>query len=193
MDDTTAFEIVEDQRDRYAFYVRQERKRLTDDLWTDDKTPEFAVAAWRVAYGCSSGYVPMSPGLVRCHKRILGVELTRNQWDGSLMADIELASERPQVLNRVKAPDGAYWSEWSPDDSLLNDAYYVSEENAAARPYLVPKAQALFTIPTESLPDAEALTDPVDLEGLALATVCELVYLLNRQITPLIEALEKGA
>lgn len=187
-----AFRIVEDQYDRYAFYVRQERARLTDDLWTDDKTTEFAVAAWRVAYGSSSGYVPMAPGLIRSHARILSAELYRSQWDGSLRAEIELASERPKVLNSAQTPDGEYWAEWSHYSSLTNDAFYIGEQDVTARPYLVATAQAQFTLPTAGLPDSETLTDPADLEGLALTTVRELVYLLNRQVTPLIELLEKS-
>lgn len=192
MDDTAAFEIIERQRDRYLFYVRQERSRLTDDIWDDDQTARFAAGAWRIAHGSRSGYVPTAPPLVARHKRVLSAELLRNDWDGSLMAEVELASEAPRSLTSATTSEGQPWAEWSRFDSLTTNAYYVSEQEVAARPYLVPKALALVTLPTGSLPHIASLTATDDPEELAFTTVCELVYLLNQQVTPLIELLEKG-
>jgi hypothetical protein len=172
---------------RYGNYLRMNRRQF-DDMWTDERTVEFAAIAWRIATG-----PVMAPPFVHEHPLIMSASLERSGWDGSLIASVVFASARPQALARPRRHDGREWAQWDfpyPGRSFLADPpLTITEEQAASRPYLVTTSQAVFPVPTGSLP---RVPDPIRaLTSLATATVESLVELLNREMNPLLEAVDR--
>jgi hypothetical protein len=102
-----------DGRSRYGAYIRQ---GAFEPQAGSDPAVELAVFAWRQATG-----PVMVPGYVRCHRRILSERLERSDWDGELLACVDLLTGVPLALEgmhgwrrgthcpRRPAATGAQW------------------------------------------------------------------------------------
>src|ERR1017187_6240513 len=81
---------------RYAAYVRQAAASF--EPWSDnDQAVELAVFAWQQATG-----PVMAPGYVRRHPRIAAARLARSDWDGSLLATVDLVMPPPHHVPWVR-------------------------------------------------------------------------------------------
>jgi hypothetical protein len=68
------------------------------------------VRTWEVATGPI-----LVPPLVCSHPRILGARVERSGWNGEVIADVTLVSDRPQVLAHAKTADGGYYRDYALD------------------------------------------------------------------------------
>jgi hypothetical protein len=139
---------------------------------------------WRIACG-----LVMSPPYVHSHPRVISADLAVNNWDGSLAAVVDLVTPPPAALRNLRREDGRMWWNWPTERGLHDTVYYqpmVTERDVAERPYLITSTKALFTVPTEDLP---ASGPQEDIELVAPSTVEKLVWLLNREVRPLIESI----
>jgi hypothetical protein len=170
---------------RYGAYLRD----ATFEPWTDnDQAVEWAVFAWRRATG-----PVMSPGYVRYHPRVLGAQLERSSWDGSLAAAITLVSSWPDQLRTALARSvrlgdkDNYWQDWPTECRGGTTCYYEpSEADVAARPYLVTTVSLQFTVPSAALPEPPATPAARLSAGQQAATV--MVAELNRIVGPVLAA-----
>jgi hypothetical protein len=176
---------------RYLDYVA-DRHRSFDDCWEWDEVPvaRFAATAWRIATGPI-----MSPGYVRIHPRILGVNLERNEWDGGLVASVDLITPAPQaVKSSSEWGGGKWWRDWPSESLSSREAYYYpGGEELAKDPYILPSVSLRFAVPADRVP-----TPPPDnptlseLQHAAKHCVIALVAELNQTINPVIEKLERS-
>jgi hypothetical protein len=148
-------EYASDGISRYGAYLRD----ATFEPWTDDdQAVEWAVFAWRRATG-----PVMSPGYVRYHPQVLAARLERSDWDGGLIAGVDLVSSWPEQLNTALARGlrlgdrNAYWQDWPVEWHAGAISYYEpSEADVAARPYLLATLGLQFTVPSATLPKPPA-------------------------------------
>jgi hypothetical protein len=171
---------------RYGAYLRD----VTFEPWTDHgQAVEWAAFAWRRATS-----PVMSPGYVRCHPRVLGAQLERSGWDGSLAAGVTLVSPWPEQLTRALArgvrlgEQDAYWQDW-PTEYRGGDItcyYEPSEADVAARPYLLATLSLQFTVQSEALPEPPAA--PAALLNAGRQAVAVVVAELNRIVSPVLAA-----
>ena len=89
---------------RFFNYIRLNESWFADYLGWDDPRPDFAATAWRVANG-----PVMSPGYVRWHPRILRAALGRSDWDGRLLACVDVITPAPEALKRSPEWGGRWW------------------------------------------------------------------------------------
>jgi hypothetical protein len=179
-------EHASDGISRYGAYLREAAFKP----WTDDdQATEWAVFAWQRATG-----PVMSPGYVRYHPQVLGAQLERSGWDGSLVAGVTLVSAWPEQLTAALArsvrlgDQEAYWQDW-PTERLGGDSvsyHEPSEADVAARPYLLTTLSLQFTVPAAALPQPPATSPAVLSAGQqAVATV---VAELNPIVGPVLSA-----
>jgi hypothetical protein len=171
---------------RYGAYLRD----ATFEPWTDnDQAVEWAVFAWRRAAS-----PVMSPGYVRYHPRIVGAQLERSGWDGSLAAAVTLVSSWPDQLKTALARSvrlgdkDNYWQDW-PTEYRSGDTtcyYEPSEADIAARPYLLTTISLQFTVPSAALPESPATSTALLNAGQQAVAV--LVTELNRIVGPVLAA-----
>ena len=177
---------------RYAAYVRDGNF----EPWTDrDRHIELAAFAWRRAT------TPvMSPGYVRRHPRIATVQIERSDWDGSLVAMVDLLVPRPESLRHLSADGGRPWRDWPSEYSFGAGRtlwYEPSGEDLASGPYLLCTASLRFTVPSGDLPQPPD-TDLPNVrvrDAPALAEACKqsvevLVRKLNAIVGPVIDCIE---
>lgn len=170
---------------RYGNYLRQHDRAFTE-IWYDDPAVEFAAIAWRVATGPI-----MAPPLVRRHSRIAAASVTRSDWNGELIADVNLISPRPQALANARTASGTWYH-----DQRLNawDEYEgVSEQDLVRGAFMLTEVRLLWQLPAGTAP---ALTE-VPAAGLIRYRACTsavtaLVRALNREVAPVLERLENG-
>ena len=173
-----------DGSSRYAAYIRQ----ASFDPFTDaDRHVELAEFAWRQAT------TPvMSPGYVRRHPRILSVQLERSDWDGSLIACVDLVMPQPRPLAYLRADDRGMWSDWPSEHSFAIDRTVWHEpggEDLARSRYLLCTASLRFVVPSGDLPQP----DPAGADaGTCKESVAVLVRELNAVIGPVIARIEGG-
>lgn len=175
---------------RYGAYVRQNAK-MFEDPWDDRikitaDPADFAVAAWRVATGPIMG-----PGYVRYAARILSVAFQTNDHDGSLLADVTIPTPAPTALRRVVIG----FNEWARSgswDSPDRQFHEPDGEALAKRPTVLPTIRLLLPIAGDRLPEPASASARL-LVSDAKASVAALVAELNRQVKPVLEALEAGA
>lgn len=161
---------------RYGSYVRQRINAFKE--WDTDTTitadpVRYACAAWRVATGPI-----MAPGYVRHAPRILDATMERSGEDGSLLADVTLATDPPVRLND--------WDGWDRDRS---EWLVPGDGRLVRRPAMLALTRLLFTIPTGHLFRPGMPSAMVDI-GEAKAAVAALVWGLNLRVEPVIAALE---
>lgn len=173
------YDQASDGHSRYAAYIRRNAAAFTDAWDYDTPSPAaFASAAWRVATGPI-----MAPGYVRSHERIHGVHVARNDWDGSLVAEVIVATGPPAPLTRMRR-----WRGWQAEF----DAHYLEPDgqDLAHRAYMLTTTRLLFPLPADRLPTLPADEHDADLTGLAAAYVEVLVDELNTVVGPVLAALE---
>jgi hypothetical protein len=144
---------------------------------------------WRRATG-----PVMNPGYVRYHPQVLGAQLERSGWDGSLVAGVTVAFAWPEQLTAalVKAvrlgDKDAHWQDW-PAERLGGDSvgyHEPGEADVAARPYLLTTLSLQFTVPSAALPQPPAtLAGALSAGQQAVATV---VAELNPIVGPVLSA-----
>jgi hypothetical protein len=179
-------EYASDGVSRYGAYLRD----AAFEPWTDhDQAVEWAVFAWRRATG-----PVMSPGYVRYHPRVLGAQLERSGWDGSLVAGVTLVSAWPEqftaaLVRAVRLGDKeAYWQDWPTEyrGGGTTCYYEPSEADVAARPYLLTTLSLQFTVPPIALPQPPATSTAMLSAGQQAVAV--VVAELNRIVGPVLSA-----
>ena len=177
-------ENASDGKSRYAAYIRQAKF----EPWTDDdRHVELAVFAWRQAT------TPvMSPGYVRRHPRIASAALERSDWDGSLLAAVDLVIPQPPSLRYLRSGDDrGYWRDWPSEHSFLSDAdlwYQPGNDELARGRYLLCTASLRFTVPSAGLAKAPEHDSGPLLAAQCRDTVAALVRELNAVVGPVLRA-----
>jgi hypothetical protein len=175
---------------RYGSYVRDRMSAFAeawDGTW-DDGTVPFACTAWRTATG-----PVMAPGYVRRHPRILSAQIVRNEWDGSLAADVSLITGWPSALLKLTA-----WYDWPSEHSFLSDREVFTEpsgEDVIRHQFLLPSARLCFSMPVAqaALPlPAESWARGHVVEEAARQAVAILVRGLNAITGPVLRRIEEG-
>lgn len=171
-----------DGRSRYGVYVRQ-RLSMFEDLdgrtFTTDPVA-FAAAAWDVATGpiMAPGYIQTGDG------RITSTVCSRNNWDGTLLADITLATPRPAALAGLIG-----YTDWERPFGFDGAMSGPSEASVAKWPAMLTTTRLLLPIPTVHLhvpQDAPAEVSTLD----AKASVQALAAVLNEALAPVLAALD---
>lgn len=176
-------EQASDGVSRYGAYLRD----AAFEPWTDhDQAVEWAAFSWRRATG-----PVMSPGYVRYHPRVVGAQLERSGWDGSLAAAVTLVSAWPghlaSALARPVCLGGseASWQDWPAGYRGGDLSYYEpSEADVAARPYLLTTLSLRFTVPSALLPKPPGAPGAVLSAGQQAVAV--VVAELNRIVGPVL-------
>ena len=169
---------------RYGAYVRQ----ATFEPWTDEgRAVELAVFAWRRA-------TPpvMAPGYVRRHPRILSARLERDDYEGSLVAAIEILTNAPSELRGARLPGDGYWRDWPTEWSFGSDRDLFrdpsGEDLARGGRYMLGSVTLQFKM-TSDLPGPPA-------GGADVATCKEAVEILvaelNVIVGPVIDRIERN-
>jgi len=178
---------------RYGFYLRDRRDWFEDSLNSGEpQTARFAATAWRIATSPI-----MSPGYVRCHRRVLRHDVERNDWDGSPVACVDLITDWPQALDRNRTRRGEGWRDWPTEHRFASSDYVYLEpsgEDLVKAPYLLASASFRFAVPTEHLPVpvTERALAGTGLLPAAEEAVQAVVTELNRVMGPVVEALERS-
>jgi hypothetical protein len=180
---------------RYAAYVRDRMPRFAEtwdpDAW-DDGTVPFACLAWEVANS-----PVMAPGYVRTHSRVLSGQVVRNDWDGSLGADVSLIIPQPAPLRHLRAAGlGCNWRDWRSEYRFSGEYYdYPSGEDVTQRPYLMCSARLCFPLPaamTVLAKPGPVFAKPGVTEHFAAETVAVLVDEMNRIVGPVLAKIEES-
>ncbi len=184
-------ENASEGKSRYTAYVRQ----AIFDPWTDDQAVELAVFAWRQAT------TPvMSPGYVRRHPRISAARLERSEWDGSLLACVDLVMPQPKHLCYLRSDDErGHWRDWPREHSFFSDAdiwLEPSGEELARSPYLLCTASLRFMVPSSRLPQPperwrdRGPFDPAELTDTCRQAIGLLVREMSTIVGPVIDRIE---
>jgi hypothetical protein len=179
-------ENASDGVSRYGAYVRDR----DFDPWThDDRHIELAVFAWRVAT------TPvMSPGYMRRHPRIARAALERSDWDGSLIALVDLVMPQPRHLSYLRSDDDrGCWRDWPSEHSVAagTDSWFEpAGEDLARDPYLLCTASLRFTVPPAGLAKPPERQSAPLLVAQCRDTVAALVRSLNAIVGPVIDRIE---
>ncbi|WP_242884082.1 hypothetical protein [Actinomadura litoris] len=187
-------EYASDGVSRFGAYVRDRLNSTFAECWGDFgdspgiRLAEFASASWRTA----SGPV-MAPGYVRSHTRVLGAQVQRSGWDGSLVGSVGLVAPWPERLLRSdRWQGGLSWRDWPTE--LCGKGYdfvHPTEEDVTRRPLLQTSLALSFPVPMHRLPAVPY--GPRDgVEHAARAMVSALVVELNALVQPVLEELDGG-
>ena len=166
---------------RYAEHVQINWADFSD-VWGDISPVGFACAAWRLATAPS-----LDPGYVRFHRRVLSADCRRNEWDGTLLAQVSLVSPWPLELSASR--DWGHdrgWRGWPETfgQYLAPSQHELSKIPHARAVVLVDAPLALDLLPTP--PDEPG----PHLPGLAERTVTVLASELNELLGPMLARLE---
>jgi hypothetical protein len=173
---------------RYGAYVRA---ATSGPDAGGDQVAELAVRAWTLATG-----PVMAPGYVRCHPAIRLARLERSDWDGSLLASIDLVTGQARHLTGPRA--GArqcWWQDWPRERNPWTgtDAWYEpSGQDLARSPYLLYQASLRFTVPQTGLAKPPARPGTPRLVARCRDTVAALVRTVNTIVSPVIARLDDG-
>jgi hypothetical protein len=178
-------EYASDGISRYGAYVRQAKF----EPWTDDdRHVELAIFAWEQAT------TPvMSPGYVRRHPRIRRAGLERSDWDGSLLAMVDLVVPQPRGLRYLRSDDDrGHWRDWPRVQQFDGgDVWYEPGGNELARDsYLLCTTSLRFTVPSVGLAKAPEHASAPLLVAQCRDTVAVLVRQLNAIVGPVLRAVE---
>lgn len=172
-------EHAEEGSSRYSQELRRNMAAFTG-LWGDIAPVAFACAAWRVA-------TPpvMSPGYVRCHRRVLSASCRRNEWDGTMNAHVELVSPMPAELTASRE----WWHDrgWQGWPEIFGQFVEPAEQDRAKIPYLRTTLLVDVPVPLDGLPAAP--DQPEGMEKAARRAVAVLVRELNDILAPILRRL----
>lgn len=190
----TDYDRNDDGESRYAEYVRQRIDAFAES-WRDhdDGTVWFARTAWYVATS-----PVMSPGYVRMHPRVLSAQIVRNEWDGSLAADVSLVTGWPRSLASSRNIGGRYWCDWRSEYSFGSERdvfYEPSGEDVIEDSYLMTSARLCFALPSGRLPKPQAAWEALligsgVIEDAARGAVEYLIEDLNAIVGPVLARIE---
>lgn len=170
---------------RYGNYVRQGTFEPYSD---NDRAVELAVYAWERGTG-----PVMSPPYVRRARRIHRAQLMRSDWDGSLVARVDVVMLQPASLRFMRSDEErGFWRDWPVDHRLSGDnpPFYEPDTDELARdPYLLCTASLRFTVPSRGLPEPHP--DGADAQTCQRA-VAAVVWELNAIISPVLRKIEEG-
>jgi hypothetical protein len=179
---TDAFWTDPDETERYGNYVRLE----TFDPWDPPGRPdELAVFAWRRGTG-----PVMAPPYIWDHHRVLSARLARDDYDGQLIATVDLLTTAPRELRGAPLPGDGHWRDWpsdwsfSGDHTVWHDPY--GPEFAGGARYMLGSISLQFPVTCE-LPAPGP--DGADAET-CVEAVAELVRHLNEIVGPVIDRIE---
>jgi hypothetical protein len=179
-------EHASDGVSRYGAYLRDARF----EPWTDDgQHVELAEFAWERATG-----PVMSPGFVRYHPRVLTARLARSDWDGSLVARVDVLTGRPEYLRRPCSDDvRGVWHDWPEEHSLARDqiVYYEpgAEELGRRGRYALASVSLRFTVPSGDLPDPRGRGASL---GICREAVAVVAAELDRAVGPVLARMGEG-
>jgi hypothetical protein len=189
VDDEYDRDHASDGVSRYVAYIRD----VAFEPWTDDdQRVELAAFAWDRATG-----PVMSPGYVRRHPRILTAQLARSDWDGSLIAQVDVLTPQPHHL-RIGVKDIGYWHDWPSEHAFGADriVYFEpgTEDLARSHTFLLAGVSLPFMVPSGDLPYSPAKyatpTTGTDLVVACQQSIAVLVRELNRIAGPVINHIE---
>jgi hypothetical protein len=167
---------------RYAERVRFERDQFADTV--DDISPvAFACVAWRLASTPSLG-----PSYVGRHRFVLTAECVRNEWDGSLVARLDLVAPPPAPLSASRAwQQDRGWRGWP---ELFGQFVEPTERDLAHHPHLRTTLRIEAPLPLAGLPPAPESLDGDLLVEAAMLAVTAQVRELNELVGPVVAQLE---
>ncbi|GAA5187398.1 hypothetical protein GCM10023322_35680 [Rugosimonospora acidiphila] len=167
---------------RFVEHVRRNAGEF-DDCWGDISPVRFACTVWRLAT------VPrLDPGYVRFHRRILSAECARNEWDGSLLARVQVAGPVPEALSRSRVwTQDRGWRGWP---TTFGQFLAPSQRELSRFPHVRPVLLVDAPLPLEQLPPVPDAPPP-DLPELAERTVGVLVRELDGLLAPMVSACEQ--
>jgi hypothetical protein len=174
-------------RSRYLNYVKLNQDYVAECWDRDDPKADFAAAVWRVANG-----PVMSPPYVCWHPRIRNAELVRSDWDGKLLACVDLITPPPEALRQSSEWGGGRWWRGWPSESLIGREAYYEPGGRELRddPYILPVVSLRWAVPMARVltPPAERPALP-ELQEAARRTVADLVAEMNATVNPVITRL----
>jgi hypothetical protein len=176
-------ERAEEGANRYDAHIQRNMMEFAGSFG-DIAPVAFACTAWRLSVSAA-----LSPGYVRWHRRILSVACVRNQWDGTLTAQVMLVSPWPAALAwpREWCRDRG-WRDWP---NVLGQFVHPTQRDVATTAYLRASLLIEAPVPFDGLPPAPE--DPHDaVAETARRAVAVLVRELNDLLAPIIEKLESG-
>ncbi|MGW0948518.1 hypothetical protein ACWD4O_39010 [Streptomyces sp. NPDC002623] len=175
-----------DGKSRYGSYLRQ-NAGLFRDAWTDTPRPvqdpiEFAVHAWAVATGPI-----MAPGYVRIRPDLHRVTLHRDDYDGSLYAQIVVPLRHGHISD-IGRKFPYSWRDWQKEHSWGDSGGYFGliEPDPGKSPSVL--AAATVRVPGHDWP---GLITPTAYEGAALVqeaqeAVAGVVAAINADAAPIV-------
>jgi hypothetical protein len=172
---------------RYGAYVRQGSFEPYSD---NDRAVELAVYAWERGTG-----PVMSPPYVCRHRRVHRAQLARSDWDGSLLARVDLVISQPSPLRWMRTDEErGYWRDWPVDQHAVRRAdeapfYEPDSDELASDHYLLCTASLRFTVPSAGLPQPHP--DGADVETCQRA-VAVVVRELNAIVAPVLRQIEES-
>jgi hypothetical protein len=156
--------------------------------------------SWLSSPGGARHAPVMAPGYVRYHPRILTAQLERSDWDGSLLAMVDLVTPQPAQLRYLRFDDDrGTWRDWPSETTFTGDRawYEPGTDDLSRSPHLLVSASLRFTVPSGQLPQPPVLVSVLpglaarELVEAARRSVAVLVRQLNAIIGPIIERIEE--
>lgn len=175
---------------RYGDYVRINESAFAVCWDRNNPAPDFAATAWRIAIG-----PVMSPGYVRWHPKILRADLERSDWDGKLLACVDLITPVPEALRQSSEwGGGRWWRNWRSESLFGNEAYYEpGGQELAQAPYILPSVSLRWAVPDGRVPMTYDRQPALSELQLAARHRVELVVAeLNATINPVLARLGRS-
>ena len=177
---------------RFANYIRGRAAMFSacwDGTYESSLAERFAVMAWDVATGPI-----MIPGYVRQHRRIMAADPAVSDWDGSLVARVDLITCQPRNLSYVPN-GGGFWRDWPAEASWSGDGdlyAYPSGEDLTRSGYLLTSVSLQFALPAfTGLPAAPVATPSLrELADTARTAVRVLARELSAIVDPVIAIID---
>jgi hypothetical protein len=172
---------------RFFNYIRNNENWFADCWDSDDPKADFAATAWQIANG-----PVMSPGYVSWDPKILRAEFERSDWDGKLLACVDVITPAPQALRTpTEWGGGVWWRGWPSESMITRESYYEpGGRELCDGPYILPSVSLRWAVPDVRVPAAPASRPAMNgLQRAARQCVEILVAELNSTINPVLAQL----
>jgi hypothetical protein len=158
---------------RYGAYVRQG----WSGPWCGESRPaELASFAWRRATG-----PVMAPGYVRMHPRVRSASLGISDWDGSLIAAVDLIAPQPKDFRYLRSDRGT-WKDW-PAEGWRDLRYHEPYgDELDGKCFLLTTIGLRFTVPAGDLPAVPGEGEPLFTTDQLVAACTKAVAVLVREM-----------